>query len=78
MAMPVETPSAPVAELLDWISLGPRTYSETLEAWKTQCPRLPIWEDALDAGLVEVRRNGEGKSLVVLTASGIAARTSMR
>ena len=68
-----EAPSSSVVELLDWVSATPRTYSETLEAWKTHCPRLSIWEDALSAGLIAIRRTGED-SLVVLTAAGMQAR----
>jgi hypothetical protein len=68
-----EAPSSSVVELLDWVSASPRTYSETLEAWKTHCPRLSIWEDALSAGLIAIRRTG-GNSLVVLTAAGTQAR----
>jgi hypothetical protein len=25
-----------------------------MDAWRTSCPRLPIWEDAVDARLIEV------------------------
>ena len=45
----------------------PRTYAETLEAWKTSCPRLTIWEDAVRAGLVRVERG-----TVVVTRAGAA------
>jgi len=71
--VPSETQSAPVLQLLDWISLRPRTYAETLETWHTHCPRLPVWEDALAAGLVEVRRNGADGSVVALTSAGASA-----
>ena len=74
VTMTAETLSPPVLELLDWISLSRRTYSETLEAWKTHCPRLSAWEDALSAELIEVRRNGDGESLVVLTPAGTSAQ----
>ena len=47
---------APTLELLDWVSTRPRTYSETMEAWQSHCPRLLVWEDALLAGLVRVKR----------------------
>jgi D-3-phosphoglycerate dehydrogenase len=68
-----------VLDLLDWISRRPRTYAETLEAWHTHCPRLPVWEDALAAGLVEVRRNrGGAGSLVAVTPAGAAALGAMR
>ena len=41
---------APTLELLDWVSIRPRTYPETMEAWQSHCPRLLIWEDALLEG----------------------------
>jgi hypothetical protein len=55
-------------DLLVWIASAPRTYRETMEAWRTSCPRLPIWEDALSDGLVRIRA-----SRVELTARGEAA-----
>jgi hypothetical protein len=42
-----------VAQLLGWIGPEPRNYVETLEAWRTSCPRLTVWEDAVTAGLIE-------------------------
>jgi hypothetical protein len=59
-------------DLLDWISSRPRTYAETMEAWRSHCPRLLVWEDALLAGLVRVSGNR-----VELTPAGwtaVAAR----
>lgn len=59
-------------DLLAWISARPRTYEETMEAWKTSCPRLSIWDDAVSEGLVRVVRapgNGAG---VALTPAGSA------
>ena len=41
-------------DFLAWLARQPRGYAETMEAWRTSCPRLTIWEDALAAGLVEV------------------------
>jgi hypothetical protein len=52
-------------DLLLWINVEPRTYAETMDAWRTHCPRLSIWEDALLDGLVEVR-----SSQVRLSARG--------
>lgn len=62
-------------ELLTWISSRPRTYPEAIEAWRSNCPRLSIWEDALIAGLIQVvRGRGETKqALVMLTVRGRAA-----
>jgi len=58
-----------LVELLAWIDARPRMYGETMDAWRTSCPRSPVWEDATSAGLVEVVPDG----LVQLTASGRAA-----
>jgi hypothetical protein len=42
-----------IAQLLHWIGPEPRNYAETMEAWRTSCPRLTVWEDAVSAGLIE-------------------------
>jgi hypothetical protein len=59
------TVTAPTLQLLAWIAERSRTYAETIEAWKTSCPRLSVWEDALADGLVCI----EG-GCVLLTADG--------
>ncbi len=59
-----------VHELLEWVSARQRTYKDAQEAWGTHCPRHSAWEDAIAAGLIEVRRNGSHGSLVALTAAG--------
>ncbi len=41
-------------QLLAWVAARPRTYGETMEAWRTTCPRLTIWEDAVSDDLVTV------------------------
>ena len=61
--MPAVT--SPTLQLLAWIAERPRTYPETMEAWKSSCPRLTVWEDAVADGLVEVERGN-----VLLTAAG--------
>jgi hypothetical protein len=57
--------TAPTTQLLALIAERPRSYGETIEAWKTSCPRLSVWEDALADELVRVERGS-----VVLTAAG--------
>ena len=61
------TATAPTRQLLAWILERPRTYAETIEAWRSSCPRLTVWEDALADGLVRVERGR-----VVVTAAGTA------
>ncbi|HWJ32846.1 MAG TPA: hypothetical protein VNR59_10940 [Gaiellaceae bacterium] len=55
-------------DLLAWIASSPRTYEATMDAWRTSCPRLSIWEDAVSEGLVRVRASN-----VELTVRGEAA-----
>jgi len=58
-------------QLLAWVAERPRTYREVLDAWRTSCPRLPNWEDALDDGLVEIRSGTTMKdACVVVTERG--------
>jgi hypothetical protein len=47
-----ETTDALVLDLVEWIAREPRLYSEVIETWRTSCPRLTIWEDAVDRGFV--------------------------
>ncbi len=42
-----------ILDLLEWVRQKERTYQETMDAWRTSCPKLPVWERAKDRGLVE-------------------------
>jgi hypothetical protein len=53
-----------VLDLLDWIGPGPRPYAEVLEAWRTSCPRLPVWEDANERGFI-TRHHVRGRGALV-------------
>jgi hypothetical protein len=58
-----------ILDLLDWLAAGPRPYDEVMEAWRTSCPRLTIWEDCVDHGYVA--RSGGGRDrMVELTELG--------
>jgi len=41
-----------VLDFVEWIAREPRPYPEVIETWRTSCPRLTIWEDAVDRGYV--------------------------
>ncbi len=57
-------------QFLDYIADG-RTYGETMEAWRSTCPRMPIWEDAVRHGLVRIENGGAmNSSRIVLTPRG--------
>lgn len=61
-----------VLDLLEWVGTGSRPYDEVLGAWRTSCPRLPVWEEANDRGFIDRRfEPGEGP-LVSLSAAGVA------
>lgn len=45
-------------DLVEWLERRPRGYAEAIEAWRTSCPRLTVWEDAVDGGLVAVSADG--------------------
>ena len=59
-----------VLDLLEWLYRSDRSYEETMNAWRTSCPRLPVWEDANDDGLV-VTEHHDGRSSVRVTTAGM-------
>jgi hypothetical protein len=58
-----------ILALLEWVTKCDRTYEEVMEAWRTSCPGLPVWEEANDRGLV-VRENMNGRCVVRITSAG--------
>lgn len=42
-----------ILDMCEWIARAPRTYVDVMAAWRTSCPRLTVWEDAVDRGLIE-------------------------
>jgi hypothetical protein len=66
-----DTVEALILDLLDWLMVRDRTYEEVLDAWRTSCPRLPVWEDANDRGLI-TREEVDGNYVVRVTPSGLA------
>lgn len=63
--------SASMLEFLTWVAARPRTYEETMEAWRTSCPRFSVWEDASIDGYVALREESDGLA-VLLTPRGSA------
>jgi hypothetical protein len=54
-----------VFDLVEWVGKEPRTYREVMDAWRTSCPRLTVWEEAVDRGLLA--RKGDS---VIVTEAG--------
>lgn len=75
MADPVD---ALVLDLLEWIGPSPRPYAEVMEAWRTSCPRLPVWEEANARGYVTHGRQEGVGSVVWVSPSGLARLAERR
>jgi hypothetical protein len=67
MADPVD---ALIVDLLEWIGPKQRPYSEVIEAWRTSCPRLPVWEESNGRGFVERRHQPGSEAMISVTALG--------
>ena len=65
--------TASTLELLTWVTVRPRSYDDVVEAWRSNCPRYAVWDDAVTAGLVTANRDG-----VALTERGLAALAAPR
>lgn len=64
-----------VLDLIEWGATKPRSYSEVMEAWRTSCPRLTIWEDALERSfVVPLHEDGVG-TVVRATPLGLSRLT---
>ncbi len=62
-------PSPNLLEFLGWVASRPRTYADAMEAWRTSCPCLSVWEDATGDDLVRVE---QGQAVVRLSDRGAA------
>jgi hypothetical protein len=70
--------SAPMREFLAWVAFRPRTHADAMDAWQSHCPRFTVWEDALEADLVDLEPGAivYGSARVRLTPRGRAALAS--
>src|SRR5262249_6501637 len=66
MAEPV---SLIMLQFLAWVADRPRTRADVMEAWRSTCPRLSVWEDSVIEGLVSLNSRGD----VSLTPGGRAS-----
>lgn len=60
-----------ILDLIEWLASGERTYDDVMDAWRTSCPRLPVWEDANDRGLL-FKELVNGRTIVRPSSSGLA------
>ena len=67
-----------ILDLLEWIGPDARPYEETIEAWRTSCPRLPVWEEATARGFIQLDRRQGPETLVFVSAAGRRALRAAR
>ena len=60
-----------IIDLLEYVAGKERSYAEVIEAWHTSCPKLPVWEEANERGLIAPARMN-GQTTVQITAAGVA------
>jgi hypothetical protein len=65
-----DAPILLMRQFLAWVDEQPRSYAETMAAWRTTCPRLSVWEDATLEGLVRLTGVAGGATMVELTERG--------
>ena len=68
-AMP-DAPESLVFDLVEWVAKEPRAYADMLDAWRTSCPRLTVWEDAIERKLVMRKPVAGQGTIVVVTEAG--------
>jgi hypothetical protein len=66
-------PSLIMMQFLQWVADRPRTREDVMEAWRSSCPRFPVWEDARAEGLIRQCGGARGEHRVELTERGRAA-----
>jgi hypothetical protein len=62
-----------ILDLVEWVMRSPRPYPEVMAAWRTSCPRLTVWEDAVERGLVSCAGREDGGLWVAATPLGCEA-----
>ncbi|MGA2038496.1 MAG: hypothetical protein ABSH42_04400 [Bryobacteraceae bacterium] len=72
-----DTVEALIVDLLEWVASRERTYEEVMDAWRTSCPKLPVWEDANDRGLITTE-HVNGRSIIRVTPLGLALSRAAR
>jgi hypothetical protein len=80
-----EKPTLIMIQFLAWVADRPRNYTQTMEAWRSSCPRLSVWEDAIIEGLIRIDSNPDrsvrltprGSAVLVEAQPQTSARSEM-
>lgn len=60
-----------ILDFLEWVARAPRPYGDVMDAWRTSCPRLTVWEDAIDRGLAMREHRAGCGTFIVPTQAGL-------
>ena len=60
-----------VLDFVEWVAKAPRPYADAMDAWRTSCPRLTVFEDAMDRGLVSRKNANGGGATIAATERGL-------
>jgi hypothetical protein len=71
-------PTLIMIQFLEWIAARPRRREDVMEAWRSSCPRFPVWEDARADGLIRQCGGDRGEHRVELTDLGRATLEQAR
>jgi hypothetical protein len=61
-----------VLDLVEWVGQVPRPHRDVMDVWRTSCPRLTVWEEAVDRGYVARDWDPAQGAIIVLTPLGRA------
>jgi len=67
-----DTVESLVLDLLEWVGPDARPYDEVMDAWRTSCPRLPVWEEANRRRLLVRRDDPVRGPQVAVSPAGLA------
>jgi hypothetical protein len=62
-----------ILDLVESVAATPRPYAEVIDAWRTSCPRLTVWEEATERGYIVFRWQPDGRLLIAAAEAGKAA-----
>lgn len=69
-----DQPSLIMIQFLAWVADRPRNYAQTMEAWRSSCPRLSVWEDAIIEGLIRIDNNANRSVRLTPRGSAVLAQ----
>ena len=67
-----------ILDLLEWIGTSSRPYVEVIDAWRTSCPQLPVWEEANDRGFIDHHSDAVNGRVVSVSPLGQEHLRQMR